>query len=254
MDTDTYIIVADKFADFAVNDRTITLSQLKAFLSLPNHLLPARARLVLGQGVSDDERASIATMVEASDDHRARWDIDTLRSHRDRAAATLSHKKKACNTLIGPPDPIGEDTFRLDLCIDQNCELMEDHQTGQHVQGMILVEAARQAFLAVTEEFFLKDANRKSYFVINEMSTSFLGFVFPLAAHMEYRIVLKDINERRQRFNVEIDLIQVGEVRARTTFAFTAYPDEVISQKEATLAMEAAALVRRASQPIAIAA
>ena len=254
MDADTYIVVADKFADFTVNDRTITLSHLKALLSLPNHLLPERARLVLGQGVSDDERAGIATMVEASEDHRERWDINALRSHCDRATAALSHKKKACNTLIGPPEAVGEDTFRLDLCIDQNCELMEDHQTGQHVQGMILVEAARQAFLAVTEEFFLKGANRKSYFVINEMNSSFLGFVFPLYAYMEYRIVLKDINDRRQRFNVEIDLIQIGELRVRTTFAFTAYPDEVIAQKEASLAMQAAALVRKTPQPVAIAA
>ena len=254
MHRDTYIIVADKFADFTVNERAVTLSQFKALISLPRHLLPSRARLVLGQRISDDERAWIATMLEGSDDHRERWDIDALRSHRGRATADLSHKKKACNTLIGRPEAVGEDVFRLDLYIDQNCELMEDHQTGQHVQGMILVEAARQAFLAVTQEFFLKGTSGKTYFVINEMRSSFLGFVFPLPAHMDYRVTLKDVNDRRQRFNVEIDLIQVGEVRARSTFAFTAYPDEVISQKEAGLAMQAAAVVRGAPQPVAVAA
>ncbi|MFT6532886.1 MAG: hypothetical protein ACJASC_002442 [Limimaricola cinnabarinus] len=238
-----YIVVADKFADFTVNARTLTLSQLRALLVLPGHLLPDRARLVMGQGISDAERAEIVALIEASDGHAARWDIATLKDTRARATADLSHKHQPCNTLIGPPEAVGEDTFRLDLCIDESCELMGDHQTGQHVQGMVLVEAARQAFLAVTEEFFLKGANHKSYFVINGMSSAFLGFVFPLPAHMDYRIVSKDINERRQRFEVEVDLVQGGEVRTRTTFAFTAYPDEVIAAKEASMAMQATAAV-----------
>lgn len=48
MVTDAYIVVADKFTDFTVNDRTITQSHLKALFALPDHLLPERARVVLG--------------------------------------------------------------------------------------------------------------------------------------------------------------------------------------------------------------
>ncbi|KQT61219.1 MULTISPECIES: AfsA-related hotdog domain-containing protein [unclassified Aureimonas] len=254
MEADTFIVVADKFAEFSVNDRTVTSSQLKSLLSLPHHLLPTRARLLLGQGISDIECKAIVALVEASDNHRQRWDIEDLRARTERADAGLSHKRNACNTLIGSPVMVDENTFHLNLCIDQDCELMGDHQTGQHVQGMVLVEAARQAFLAVTEKHFLKGANHKSYFVINDMSTTFLGFVFPLPAHMEYRIVSKDINDRRQRFTVEVDLVQVGEVRARTNFSFTAYPEDLIAQKEAGLAMEAVTAVRARTQPIAIAA
>lgn len=82
MVTDAYIVVADKFADFTVNDRTITQSHLKALFALPDHLLPERARVVLGQGVSDAERAEIVALVEGSENNRRRWDIDALKGCR----------------------------------------------------------------------------------------------------------------------------------------------------------------------------
>ncbi|WP_170106783.1 AfsA-related hotdog domain-containing protein [Rhodovulum imhoffii] len=245
----TFIIVADKFADFAINAQTITLSQLKALMALPTHLLQDRNRLLPGQGLSDDDCSEIVTLVENSRGHEDRWDITGLKALPSRAEAKLSHKRKPCNTLIGTPRTDGLDQYRIDLCIDEACEMMDDHQTGQHVQGMVLVEAARQAFLAVTEKFFLQGMNHKSYFVINDMQTRFLGFVFPLAAHMIYRIVDKDINLRRQKFQVEIDLVQGSEVRASTRFGFTAYPEEVISAKEAELAMVATAQVLKTVQP-----
>ncbi|MDO5704277.1 MAG: AfsA-related hotdog domain-containing protein [Paracoccus sp. (in: a-proteobacteria)] len=239
----SYIVVADKFVDFAVNARTITLRHLFALFELPAHLLPDRARLELGQGVSDDDCQKIISTVDGCKILSARWDIDALRDRPARAGSDLSHKRKPRNTLICPPHQVQEGVFHLDLRIDQDCELMDDHQTGQHVQGMILVEAARQAFLAVTEQFFLTGFNHKSYFVITSMNTEFMGFVFPLAAHMEYRIISQDINERRQRFEVEIDLIQGQGIKARTTCAFTVYPDQVISEKEAMLASQAVSLV-----------
>lgn len=247
---DTFFIVADKFAEFTVNKNTITLRQLFALFELPAHLLPEEAQLKLGQGVSDADCDRIIERVGASETLSARWKIDDLRNRTERAPATLSHKHKHRNTLICPPDQIDANTFRVDLRIDQDCELMDDHQTGQHVQGMILIEAARQAFLAVTEKYFLAGSNQKSYFVINTMNTEFRGFVFPLDAFMEYRIVSKDINERRQRFEVQIDLIQGGEIRARTNTAFTAYPHEIISGKEAMLAGEALAFAQSQMQDL----
>lgn len=68
----TYIVVANKFAKFAENDQMITLDQLKALFVLPDHLLPERARLILGQGVSDAERAEIVALVESTEKHRKR--------------------------------------------------------------------------------------------------------------------------------------------------------------------------------------
>ncbi|MFQ9621346.1 MAG: hypothetical protein ACLR17_00915 [Enterobacteriaceae bacterium] len=61
---------------------------------------------------------------------------------------------------------------------------------------MLLVEASRQAFIAVTEEFIYKqEAGR--YYVINSMATTFSSFLFPLPALVHFEFLEKDINERR---------------------------------------------------------
>lgn len=246
------IVVSDKFSKFTMGKQAVTESQLHAMLALPEHILPGRTCLVPGQGLSETKLAALITMIEAADPHGKRWDASPLRELPDRAGSMLSHKHEPANTLISRPEQTGEGSYRLDMCIDQNCELMGDHQTGQHVQGMILVEAARQSFLAVSEAFYPHPAGGKTYFVIHTLSTDFVGFVFPLHAHIDYRVLAFDENERRQKFKVETDFVQNGEIRTRVAFSFTVYPHDVIAEKEASLADVAfqAAMNRAAARTV----
>ncbi|WP_114389154.1 AfsA-related hotdog domain-containing protein [Notoacmeibacter marinus] len=239
MTSNTLVIVADKFAEFTSSKRAVTLSQMLTMLELPEQVLPGPIRLFAGQGVPDSDIADLVRRIDAFDPTGKRWDAADLRTLPDRAEPALSHKKNPCNTLIGVPVRAADDTFHVDICIDEKCELMGDHQTGQHVQGMLLVEAGRQAFLAVTEKFFMDGVNEKTYFVIKSITTEFLGFVFPLPAHIEYRVLTKDINERRRKFEVEMLLYQGGEARTRIGCAFTVFPHQVISEREAALAISA---------------
>lgn len=239
MKSETLIIVADKFADFAQSKKAVTLSHIRAMLALPEHIIPGPVRLLAGQGLSDAEHEALVEDIDRQDPNGIRWDASELRSIPVRAQGCLSHKKQACNTLIGVPVQVSEDTFVMDIRIDSDCEIMGDHQTGQHVQGMVLVEAARQAFLAVTEVFFLGSQDGKTYFVINSMTTEFSGFVFPLPAQISYRVLEADINERRQKFSVEMDVVQGGQVRTRIACSFAVFPHDVLAEKEAALAREA---------------
>ncbi len=236
----TLIVVADEFTEFTSDKPVVTLSQLRAMLSLPEHMLSGPVQLLPGQGLSDLEIADLLKQILVQDPAGNRWDTTPFRNLSDRADAEFSHKRKSCNTLIGSPTKVAENTYSLDLRIDHGCELMGDHQTGQHIQGMLLVEAARQSFLAVTEKYLLTDMEEKTYFVITSMTTEFNGFVFPLPAHIEYRVLSCDVNERRHKYQVEMDFIQGGEPRTRVGYAFTVYPHQVISEKEATLALDAA--------------
>ncbi|ETS33145.1 A-factor biosynthesis repeat protein [Photorhabdus khanii NC19] len=78
--------------------------------------------------------------------------------------------------MIGVAEKVNKNLFSLPLLIDERCELMADHQTGQHIQGMILIEACRQTFIAVTEEFYMSDKVGQSYYVImaNEITKAIL--------------------------------------------------------------------------------
>ncbi len=250
MSRQNLIVVAEKFSEFALNNGAVTPGQVKAMLQLPAMLLPKSIVLHRGQGLPDHVVEDLVASVHASDPNGLCWDVSLLQSYPGRANSALSHKKKVCNTLIASPVMIDEGTYTMDLCIDQNCELMDDHQTGQHLQGMVLIEASRQAFLAVTESYFLHERNQQSYFVINAIRSEFKNFVFPVWAHLLYRVLSKDIDDRRQKFEVEIDLIQCGNVCMTTFFSFTVYPATLIAQKERGLAEIAVRMVLDAALPI----
>ena len=164
------------------------------------------------------------------------FEIADLRRILDRANSLISHKRFEHNTLIGTPIRLAEKLFEIPVNIDERCELMGDHQTGQHVQGMILIEAFRQSFLAVTDYFFPLDCAGSSYFVINELNTEFHNFLFPLPAHISYEILEQDANERRARYRIRMEVFQNGERCASSATSFTVYPAELLNCKEAELA------------------
>lgn len=230
------ILVANKFSEFATHSGALTPDQIHALLKLPKPMLPEKLIIHRGQGVSDIDVDTIISAVTDVDPNGVQWDLSQISGTAKRADGEHSHKHKNCNTLIAAPIQVSEDLYRMALLVDQDCELMGDHQTGQHIQGMVLIEAARQAFLVVTERFFLIDRNQKSYFVINSVGSEFQNFVFPIHAHLDYRVISKDINDRRQKFEVEIDLVQCGKTCMSSRFTFTVYPASLIAEKERALA------------------
>ncbi|PHM29439.1 hypothetical protein Xinn_03685 [Xenorhabdus innexi] len=152
----------------------------------------------------------------------------------------LSHKHNEVNTLISKPSKITDDIYELDMLIDEGCHLMLDHQTGKHVQGMILMEAARQSFLAVSEEFFIQEEATPRYFVINEMKAAYKRFVFPIPAIIKYKIIDKNTsNADKMSFTAEMELYQSGLCAATFFVKFTIFPAARISEREGKLAEEA---------------
>lgn len=230
------LAVGDKFAQFGIGKDVITLSQLKALLGLPKMLVVDTGRVIVvpGQGLGDDDVEEILALA-ARAPQCAHFDFDLWHRLPKRANRALSHKIRPENTLISDPRRVGEDVFELDLLIDEDCELMSDHQSGQHLQGMILVEAARQSLLAVTESFFLPQDGSRFAFVFNDMAITYNNFAFPLDARLRYVIQSKDIRAaRRQRFSVEISIEQCGVTAATFTSTFTAFEEHRITSKEAS--------------------
>lgn len=236
------LVVGDKFSGFSAGKYAITLSQLKGALSLPGGMVAGTDPLVLvpGQGLSDGDMADIAGLAESSS-LAARLDLALWRDAPKRANGSRSHKRNACNTMISEPWRVSEDTFEMDVLIDEQGELMSDHQTGQHIQGMILFEAARQSFLAVTEAFFLPQDGEKRYFVIDEMSVRYKRFVFPCPASLRYVVREAETIGRRSRFVVDAAVLQGGAEAASFTMVFSVNSEARIMQIEAGLAESALA-------------
>lgn len=239
MHTGVVTIVGNVFEEFAREAGALTASDAAA---LPAHALPAGApdvRLVFGQGVTTDE-ALIAI-------ERFRGVARASNLHRivNRAGRRLSHKHKNHNTLIGVPERTGPDTYTAALLIDERSELMGDHQTGLHLQGMLQVEGFRQMMLAVFEKFYPLPGGAKAYAVINTLDTAFANFMFPLPATIECTVTELNANDRRTRLGVRMRAVQNGRECSSCSTVFTFYPAAVIAAKEAELAREAIEATRR---------
>src|SRR5699024_625348 len=135
------------------------------------------------------------------------------------------HKHREENVLIADLGRHDDQIFHAALRLHQNNELLLDHQTGQHVQGMVVVEATRQMFLAVTEQYYLSQRpERQYYFVIHSLATTFHNFSLTVAAPSRYLYESAELSATtRLEFTARVDIEHGGCRSARCQFAFPAF-------------------------------
>ncbi|EKO3877136.1 hypothetical protein P0F19_002345 [Vibrio metschnikovii] len=231
------VVVGDKFHEFSDSKDVVTTSQLELLTQIPTKILDNEHEIILGQGVRKDFARKILSNHKKNAFCKNKFKICSLEKFVNDKSNVNSHKKQDENILIGASEPVEHknNLYVMPLIIDERCELMSDHQTGQHIQGMLLVEAGRQAFIAVTEEWiYSKEVGR--YYVINEMAINFSNFVFPLPALIHFEFFEKDINDRRGRFKGQVRVTQNQTVCATMDVSFTVYPSSMIYKKEKDLA------------------
>lgn len=233
----TYIVVADAFTRFADKPTLWRYSDMLSALRQAHASDLRGKRFVAGQGVDDLQMdhlycLALSKGLDAEFKHWRQW---RGRPMVDMAAC---HKHRAENVLITEPLRSETDTFVSDLVLHARNELMQDHLTGEHIQGMVLAEACRQMFLAVTELHCLRDFSPgKRYFVINEMAIRYLAFAFPLPAQVRYRqLSLRKERADRQAIEADIEVIQCDRVAASMRVAFVVFDAAAIGAREAQLA------------------
>ncbi|WP_406184866.1 AfsA-related hotdog domain-containing protein [Streptomyces sp. NBC_01006] len=241
----TLFLVGDVFAEFAHHEGVFTVSQLArlirngTFPDGPDSAVDADAdadadgvRVSVGQGVSLFDvqfirdtlaRRGLADLVV----------IDDQALH-TRAGREIAHKHRPENVLISAPRPVGADWYEADLLVDGDNEVMSDHLTGQHMQGMLATEAGRQMFIAVAEQFYLPpEAVGSSYFVIDSFATRYRNFLFPLPAVVRCRVLAHRTPHRtRMTFHCELSVSQGGSETAGMEVRFTAFDTQVSHAKE----------------------
>lgn len=233
------LVVGDKFAAYVQGKDAVTLSQLRGLLSL-SVALPNQGvtLLVPGQGLGD-ENVKLLLLEAAASPNLAFFDFTLWHNLPQRASRAMSHKHIHANTLISEPRQLSEDQFELHLMVDENCELMSDHQSGQHVQGMILIEAARQAMLVVTETYLLPKNDIDYAFVLNTLSVSYSHYTFPVGAILRCNITEKSLdNPRRLSFVADTLVEQCGQVVSKFTITFGAMEKSRIGKGESMLAVK----------------
>jgi A-factor biosynthesis hotdog domain len=241
------ILVADSFSTFANLPQVLPVSRLMDQIELGEG---APSVVILGQGVTESWVGNLKSAAR-----RSGINLEILGEERltERASRSSSHKRRRENVLITEPRMLSSSLFEADIVIDEGCELLLDHSTGYHLQGMVLIEAGRQMFLAVIERHLRR--GRPSYAVINHLNTKFYSFAFPLPMTMVMTLSHQEsANEHSDGYTVEIDFNQNGRTITRIETKFTAIDPDVIASKEAGMASSAAVRAAQSYAPVEVGA
>ncbi|MET7570699.1 AfsA-related hotdog domain-containing protein [Streptomyces sp. NPDC005492] len=219
---DARAVVGDRFKEFLGNAGTVPVTDLLDALRSGD--LTAAPPIVVGQGLSADQ----------------------LRELRERTGADvplpvgreLTHKHEDKNVLIGPVRLAGPDLYTAPLLLDQRVEVLEDHLTGQHIPAVTLLEAARQTWTVVIEQF-LPSTEEPTRFVIGSIRSAFHSFVFPLPATIEFRLVRQDASPVGSSVDCVLTVRQDSRTAAEFETTIRVIPEAVAVKQESMAARQA---------------
>lgn len=171
-----------------------------------------------------------------------------------RAGRSVCHKHSSANQLISMPRKICEHIFEADILIDDRNEIMSDHLTGLHLQGMLLIEATRQMFIAVGETQYVHlGVPVGGYVVFNRLDTRFEQFSFPVPTLIR-QVVTKVEQPRDDRtiFSAHIKLFQEQGRVVETYVEYIVFEAAALKPKEEKLACSALEAVIARTKSIAL--
>lgn len=234
------LVVSDRFNSFASRSCLMTYSELLIALRGGGSQSFRGVQFVAGQGLDEMQidHAYCLALSQGLEAEFAHWRLWRRVVISDEA---MCHKHRSENVLISPPVKSDEGLFVSELLIHSHNELVLDHLTGEHVQGMVLLEACRQMFLAVTELHCLDGfTGEMRYFVINEMAVRYLAFAFPLPAQIRYRLLSSE-RTRPNRLVVQasMEIWQCGLAVTDMDVKFAVFNAKELREREARLADEA---------------
>ncbi|MFJ1751578.1 AfsA-related hotdog domain-containing protein [Kitasatospora sp. NPDC088134] len=205
------VVVGDRFEEFLALPGAIgatdLLERLRTWSAADGDTPYA---VTVGQGLTAGQLAELRAAAGAADGRLA-VGPDGVPEPSER---TVTHKAFDKNVLIGAVERLGPEHYRTPLVLDERVEVLEDHLTGLHIPAVTLLEAARQTWTAVTEQF-LVPAEPATRFVIGHVDSTFESLVFPLPAHLEYRLTDQRATATGQSLSFTVTVHQTGRTAAR---------------------------------------
>ncbi|MFC5096614.1 AfsA-related hotdog domain-containing protein [Amycolatopsis plumensis] len=216
------VVVADRFAQFAREDRVFTLSGLLALLGSGGLVAPGCHWIVhFGQGVDAADADLLETACEKTEGSVRLADPAAFR--RPSEPPVVVHKSRPENVLLAGVHSPAPAHCRAELRIHRDNELILDHHTGEHVQGIVIIEAMRQICIAQFETAIRSGLPPAAYAgVWQRIDLSFEDFLFPLPATVESLIVESDLGrETNLKFRATTSVRQQGRTVATAVIEYS---------------------------------
>ncbi|MGV0397060.1 AfsA-related hotdog domain-containing protein [Corynebacterium suicordis] len=142
------------------------------------------------------------------------------------------HKHESTNVLLGPVTRTKE-SFAASFVLSSRNELLVDHKTGIHVQGMVGVEACRQMALCICESI-ARDEELLDFSVsLDTFNLQFKNFVFPLPAVITGEVRSSTRNKNGwTKLQLDLGLSQAGAYAVTATMGCTLIPRKILDAIE----------------------
>lgn len=225
-----FYVVGDRFERFC--DHNVVLNYSEA---LEQHKIIARLakQIVIGQGIGAEQLSALQKALAAANPPRS---IIVQQLLSEKVSANLIDKRNAQNVLITTPVQTGPLQFYSHLVVDDHCAEFADCTEGEHLPGTLLIEAAKQLFIASIRRYkptlLYCRGQDEMRFTLSGIQVQFEHFVFPVAAQLH--LTLQDIYSAglRRKGAASIVIKQLGRVCCEITFHAHAYHQTVAAGLE----------------------
>ncbi|VEG92516.1 AfsA-related hotdog domain-containing protein [Legionella spiritensis] len=233
------VIIGNRLTEFANNENILTNAQFNYLIQIESKIPDSQNiyKLHLGQGLSDFQIEAIRNQIQ-DDQLKNRFKFYDGLHNICRATRQLTHKHKIENSMISEPERISELEFKSYLMLDDSCAEMSDHLTGQHIQGMVLIEASRQMVNSVSEKYLIsKNSTRKKGFVLNSLSSKFYEYVFPLDIELIFRLEkIRDGLDGNFKAEASVQIIQNNKLMMSFEVGFSVMDKTTLTGIESQMA------------------
>lgn len=225
-----FYVIGDRFEQFC--DHNVVLNYSEA---LAHHKIIARLAntIVIGQGVGSEQLLSLQKALAAAGTRRA---IRVQEYLSEKVAAALIDKQLDNNVLITRPQHIGPLHFCSQLVVDNHCAELADCLFAEHLPGSLLIEAAKQVFIASMRTYKpapLQDLHLEDVrFTLSALDVQFEHFVFPIAAELHLTLQNIHIDGLRAEGAAKILITQLERLCCTITFHAQAYNPKVSASLE----------------------
>lgn len=235
MPHDVLVVVGDQFTDFRANRGTVSASDLLDRLSAGS--VPYPLHVSIGQGLLTGQLSALRTHAVPG--------RGPLVLHQDDVPVPAEHRvvrpRQPRTALIGPVERVTEERFVAPLLLDERIEPLQDRLSSQHISAVTLLEAARQTWNLVTDQFLL-DAERRTRDVISEVRdirAVYHRYLFPLPATVEFLLRERDTGPAGETVEFTVSFRQNGRLTTEIFTTIRVLPEPLARKQEALAARQA---------------
>ncbi len=227
-------LVSGKFEGFSANEDVMTYDNFLGLIGKENHEgLPEH--IIIGQGL---DKRRVDYLVEYMKQRGIADSIKITWPNPNTADLHLIHKQNPDNAMITVPNRKNDTRYIAALMLNDGCAEMSDHVTGQHIQGAVLLEAARQMMMASVEIHAFSPGKRGQYgYVLNELQINYFQYAFPIAIDIILDIETCEFDEKGMlKARLKVSFYQINELVCQVYCNAQGYRKLLLNKLEARAA------------------